>query len=66
VRPHADAGPEALQDAVATWLQGAVAGFGRWQRLLIELDGQPSADLAMLSVAARTLAGLDPREANAA
>ncbi len=66
VRPHAEAGPEALQEAVAAWLQSEVAGFGRWQRLLIELDSQPSADLAMLSVAIRTLGALDASQANAA
>ncbi len=66
VRPHAEAGPEALQEAVAGWLQTEVAGFGRWQRLLIDLDSQPSADLAMLSVAIRTLADLDASPAKAA
>jgi glutamate dehydrogenase len=66
VRPHTGAGPEALQEAVASWLQSEVAGFARWQRLLIELDNQPSADLPMLSVAIRTLAALDPSQANAA
>jgi glutamate dehydrogenase len=66
VRPYAEAGPEALQEAVATWLQNKVAGFGRWQRLLIELDSQPSADLPMLAVAVRTLGALDARQADAA
>jgi glutamate dehydrogenase len=66
VRPHTGAGPEALQDAVAAWLQTEVAGFGRWQRLLIELDSQPSVDLSMLSVAVRTLAVLDANQAAAA
>ncbi len=66
VRPHTGAGPEALQEAVTTWLRSEVAGFGRWQRLLIELDSQPSADLAMLSVAIRTLGALDASHADAA
>ena len=51
---------------MAGWLQSEVAGFGRWQRLLIDLDSQPSADLAMLSVAIRTLADVDASPAKAA
>ena len=41
--------------AIAGWLDQAVQGFGRWQRLLAELESQPSADLAMLAVAVRQL-----------
>jgi len=48
----------AMDQAVGDWLEREVAGHGRWQRLLAELDSQASPDLAMLSVAARTLSGL--------
>ena len=48
------------------WLHRAVPGFGRWQRLLAELDTQASTDLAMLSVAVRSLALLDASHAAAA
>jgi NAD-specific glutamate dehydrogenase len=47
-------------------LHRAVAGFGRWQRLLAELDRQSGTDLAMLSVAVRSLALLDASQAAAA
>jgi glutamate dehydrogenase len=56
----------ALQQAILSWLQRAVAGFGRWQRLLAELDSQSGTDLAMLSVAVRALALLDASQAEAA
>jgi glutamate dehydrogenase len=51
----------AIEEAVSGWLQSAVPGFARWQRILSELESQPGADLAMLSVVTRTLAGLSGR-----
>ena len=50
---------DAVQEAVGGWLTSDVAGFGRWQRLLSELDSQAGADLAMIAVAMRALAFLD-------
>jgi glutamate dehydrogenase len=47
-----------VEDRVAAWLETAVTGFARWQRLLAELERQPGVDLAMLSVAVRALSGL--------
>ncbi len=58
--------PGALQSTIAEWLSTDVTGFARWQRLLTDLDTQPTIDLAMLSVAVRSLSGLDAGEANAA
>jgi glutamate dehydrogenase len=66
VRPHVDDGTEAVQEAVGAWLTSDVAGFGRWQRLLSELDSQSGADLAMIAVAIRALAFLDATSAAAA
>ncbi len=53
----ADAGAS-MEDRVAAWLDASVTGFARWQRLLAELERQPAADLAMLSVAVRSLSDL--------
>jgi glutamate dehydrogenase len=47
-----------VEERVASWLNSAVTGHARWQRLLAELERQPAADLAMLSVAVRSLSGL--------
>jgi glutamate dehydrogenase len=52
-----------VEEPVAAWLNSAVAGLARWQRLLAELERQPGADLAMLSVAVRSLSGLYGSEA---
>jgi glutamate dehydrogenase len=57
----ADAGAS-VENRVADWLHGSVTGFARWQRLLAELERQPGADLAMLSVAVRSLSDLCDRE----
>jgi glutamate dehydrogenase len=51
-----------IEEQVAAWLDSSVSGFGRWQRLLAELERQPSADLAMLSVAVRFLGELHHSE----
>jgi glutamate dehydrogenase len=53
----ADTG-DSVEQRVAAWLETSVTGFARWQRLLGELERQPGADLAMLSVAVRSLGGL--------
>ena len=53
----ADAGAS-VEERVAAWLDASVTGFARWQRLLAELERQPAADLAMLSVAVRSLSDL--------
>jgi glutamate dehydrogenase len=66
VQPQDDVDVDALQETVLAWLHRAVAGFGRWQRLLAELDRQSGTDLAMLSVAVRSLALLDASQAAAA
>jgi glutamate dehydrogenase len=58
VQPEAADGGVAVEDQIAAWLNTSVAGLGRWQRLLAELERQPSADLAMLAVAVRSLGGL--------
>jgi glutamate dehydrogenase len=47
-----------VEDRIAAWLNSAVSGLARWQRLLSELERQPGADLAMLSVAVRSLSGV--------
>ena len=60
VRP--DAEDIGIEEQVAAWLNSSVTGFGRWQRLLAELERQPSADLAMLSVAVRFLGELHHSE----
>jgi glutamate dehydrogenase len=52
-----------VEEQVDAWLSSAVAGLARWQRLLAELERQPTADLAMLSVAVRSLSGLYGSEA---
>ncbi|HEX6144579.1 MAG TPA: NAD-glutamate dehydrogenase [Geminicoccaceae bacterium] len=44
---------------VERWLDRRVAGFGRWQRLLGEIESNGTTDLAVLSVAVRSLARLD-------
>jgi glutamate dehydrogenase len=54
-----------VEQRVDAWLNSAVAGLARWQRLLAELERQPDADLAMLSVAVRSLNGLRGSEAAA-
>ena len=48
------------------WLANSVAGFQRWQRLLADLEGQTAPDLAMLSVALRSLGSLSGAPAAAA
>jgi glutamate dehydrogenase len=54
-------------DAAAMhWLNAAVGGFPRWQRLFAELEAQPSVNLAMLSVAVRQLGALSGRAARSA
>jgi NAD-specific glutamate dehydrogenase len=59
--------PDLDADAAALhWLEAAVGGFGRWQRLFAELEGQPAVDLAMLSVAVRQLGALSGRDARSA
>ena len=58
VRPEAPDDGVAVENQVAAWLDASVTGFTRWQRLLAELQRQPSADLAMLSVAVRSLSEL--------
>jgi glutamate dehydrogenase len=55
-----------VEEAASAWLQSAVPGFARWQRILSELESQPGSDLAMLSVVTRMLAGLSGRAAAAA
>ena len=66
VRQRADEDPAAVQEAIGRWLASEVAGFGRWQRLLSELDAQSGADLAMIAVAIRSLSLLDAAAARAA
>src|SRR5690606_6306388 len=58
VLPEAAADGASVEERVAAWLETSVSGFARWQRLLAELERQPGADLAMLSVAVRSLSGL--------
>ena len=58
VLPETAEGESSVEDRVATWLETSVTGFARWQRLLAEVDRQPGADLAVLSVAVRSLSGL--------
>jgi glutamate dehydrogenase len=64
VQPHVDAATAQVQQAIGDWLAGEVAGFGRWQRLLSDLDS--GADLAMIAVAIRALALLDATPVRAA
>ena len=63
MRPGAAEAGVSVEERVAAWLNSAVAGLARWQRLLAELERQPGADLAMLSVAVRSLSGLNGSEA---
>ena len=58
VLPESAAEGASVADRIGRWLESSVAGFARWQRLLAELERQPGADLAMLSVAVRSLGGL--------
>jgi glutamate dehydrogenase len=58
MRPGSGEADLRVGERVAAWLNSAVAGLARWQRLLAELERQPGADLAMLSVAVRSLSGL--------
>jgi glutamate dehydrogenase len=58
IRSLADSADGSVDPAIAAWLEQEVAGYGRWQRLLAELDTQASPDLAMLSVAVRALGTL--------
>jgi glutamate dehydrogenase len=58
VRPEVAKEGAGIAEQVAAWLDTSVAGFARWQRLLAELERQPTADLAMLSVAVRFLSEL--------
>jgi glutamate dehydrogenase len=57
-----EAGDGGAERRVAAWLEASVSGFARWQRLFAELERQPGADLAMLSVAVRSLSGLGDTE----
>jgi NAD-specific glutamate dehydrogenase len=63
MRPGGAEADLSVAERVAAWLNSAVAGLARWQRLLAELERQPGADLAMLSVAVRSLSGLYGSEA---
>ena len=63
MRPGGAEAGVSVEEQVDTWLNAAVAGVARWQRLLAELERQPGADLAMLSVAVRSLSGLYGSEA---
>ena len=63
IRPGTAEAGVSVAERVDTWLNSAVAGLARWQRLLAELERQPGADLAMLSVAVRSLNGLNGGEA---
>jgi glutamate dehydrogenase len=58
IPPAAADNGDSVEQRVAAWLEASVTGFARWQRLLAELERQPGADLAMLSVAVRSLGGL--------
>ncbi|MGH6896730.1 MAG: NAD-glutamate dehydrogenase [Geminicoccaceae bacterium] len=62
VQPEVAGDGAGIEERVAAWLDASVAGFARWQRLLAELERQPSADLAMLSVAVRSLNQLGDSE----
>ena len=55
MRPGTAEAGVSVEERVDAWLNSAVTGFARWQRLLAELERQPGADLAMLSVAVRSL-----------
>jgi NAD-specific glutamate dehydrogenase len=46
--------------SVSEWLESKVQGVNRYRVLVQELRQLPGADLAMLTVAVRTLAGLVP------
>ena len=48
---------------VSEWLESKVQGVNRYRALVQELRQLPGADLAMLTVAVRTLAGLVPAAA---
>ncbi len=63
MRPGTAEAGVSVEERVDAWLNSAVAGLARWQRLLAELERQPGADLAMLSVAVRSLNGLNGSEA---
>ena len=58
VLPEVATAGASVEARVAAWLDASVTGFARWQRLLAELERQPGADLAMLSVAVRSLSDL--------
>ncbi len=56
--------PEAAHLMVEGWLESKLHGLTRYRSLLAELREVPEPDLAMLSVAVRTLAELVPRDSD--
>jgi glutamate dehydrogenase len=66
VQPEVAGEGVGVERRIAAWLEASVTGFARWQRLLAELERQPSADLAMLSVAVRSLSQLFDSESRRA
>ena len=56
--------PTAAQGSVEAWLESKLQGLTRYRALLEELRQVPEPDLAMLSVAVRTLAELVPRDSD--
>ncbi|MGI9433365.1 MAG: NAD-glutamate dehydrogenase, partial [Geminicoccaceae bacterium] len=59
VRRNLDQPAIHVHHSVAQWLQSKVAGYSRWERILIEMESRTNLDLAMLSVAVRTLGRLN-------
>ena len=53
--------PADAQERIEAWLAGKLQGLNRYRALLAELREVPEPDLAMLTVAVRTLAELVPR-----
>ncbi|MGI9499651.1 MAG: hypothetical protein ACR2P3_06415, partial [Geminicoccaceae bacterium] len=48
------------------WLSDEVTGYGRWERLLVEMEGRASLDLAVFLVAVRALGRLNGLASKAA
>ena len=50
---------------IGSWLKSEVTGHGRWERLLVEVEGRASLDLAVFLVAVRALGRLSGAKSKA-
>ncbi|MEZ5932939.1 MAG: NAD-glutamate dehydrogenase [Alphaproteobacteria bacterium] len=57
--PNEELTPADIQRKMLEWLAAEVTGYGRWQRLLAEMEGRANLDLAVFLVAVRALGRLN-------